>query len=113
MVCFSAFCTITRVCVFVTVACLGLFCAQRLAKELGMPFLQTSARTAENVEAAFIRMAEELIRSKYGAWPCAVSLLFQTVGSALCPCDAGSVSSGVDILGGLLLCAFLCQIFVL
>ena len=32
-----------------------------------MPFLQTSARTAENVEAAFIRMAEELIRSKYVA----------------------------------------------
>jgi hypothetical protein len=30
-----------------------------------MPFLQTSARTAENVEAAFIRMADELIRAKW------------------------------------------------
>lgn len=37
---------------------------EKLAKELGMPFLQTSARTAENVEAAFIRMADELIRAK-------------------------------------------------
>ena len=37
---------------------------QKLATELGMPFLQTSARTAENVEAAFIRMADELIRAK-------------------------------------------------
>ena len=27
-----------------------------------MPFLETSARTAENVEAAFIRMAEQLIK---------------------------------------------------
>lgn len=36
-----------------------------LAKELGMPFLETSARTAENVEAAFIRMAEQLIKIRY------------------------------------------------
>ncbi len=35
---------------------------QALARELGMPFLETSARTAENVEAAFIRMAEQLIK---------------------------------------------------
>ena len=35
-----------------------------LAKELGMPFLETSARTAENVEAAFIRMAEQLIKMR-------------------------------------------------
>lgn len=33
-----------------------------LAKELGgMPFLETSARTSDNVEAAFIKMAENLI----------------------------------------------------
>jgi Ras-related protein Rab-1A len=32
-----------------------------LARELGMPFLETSARTAENVEAAFVRMATQLI----------------------------------------------------
>ncbi len=29
-----------------------------------MQFLETSARTAENVEAAFIKMAEQLIKSK-------------------------------------------------
>ena len=34
---------------------------QSLARELGMPFLETSARTAENVEAAFVRMATQLI----------------------------------------------------
>jgi Ras-related protein Rab-1A len=33
-----------------------------LGKELNMPFLETSARTSENVEAAFIRMAEQLIK---------------------------------------------------
>lgn len=36
-----------------------------LARELGMPFLETSARTSENVEAAFIRMAEQLIKLRY------------------------------------------------
>lgn len=35
-----------------------------LGKELSMPFLETSARTAENVEAAFIRMAEQLIKMR-------------------------------------------------
>ena len=35
-----------------------------LGKELNMPFLETSARTAENVEAAFIRMAEQLIKMR-------------------------------------------------
>ena len=29
-----------------------------------MQFLETSARTSENVEAAFTRMAEQLIKSK-------------------------------------------------
>lgn len=38
-----------------------------LARELGMPFLETSARTAENVEAAFIKMAEQLIRNRAAA----------------------------------------------
>ena len=40
---------------------------QGLARELGMPFLETSARTAENVEAAFIRMAEQLIKMRAAA----------------------------------------------
>jgi hypothetical protein len=35
-----------------------------LAKELGMPFLETSARTSDNVEAAFIKMAENLIQMR-------------------------------------------------
>lgn len=36
-----------------------------LSKELGMPFLETSARTADNVEAAFVKMAEQLIQMRY------------------------------------------------
>jgi Ras-related protein Rab-2A len=35
-----------------------------LARELNMPFLETSARTAENVEAAFVKMAETLMKLK-------------------------------------------------
>ena len=35
-----------------------------LAKELQMPFIETSARTADNVEAAFTKMAERLIKLK-------------------------------------------------
>ncbi len=37
---------------------------QALARELNMPFLETSARTAENVEMAFIKMAEQLMKLK-------------------------------------------------
>lgn len=40
-----------------------------LAEELGMPFLETSARTAENVERAFTKMAEELIEMRAKAAP--------------------------------------------
>jgi Ras-related protein Rab-1A len=36
----------------------------QLGKDLSMQFLETSARTSENVEAAFTRMAEQLIKSK-------------------------------------------------
>lgn len=35
-----------------------------LAKELGMPFLETSARTADRVEAAFAKMTLELIKQR-------------------------------------------------
>ena len=35
-----------------------------LAKELGMPLLETSARTSDNVEAAFNKMAENLIKMR-------------------------------------------------
>lgn len=38
---------------------------QEFANELSMPFLETSARTAANVEQAFITMATELIQLKY------------------------------------------------
>ena len=41
-----------------------------LAKELGMPLLETSARTSDNVEAAFNKMAENLIKMR------CVALLF-------------------------------------
>ena len=36
--------------------------ALRFANKLGIPFLETSAKTATNVEAAFLTMAKELIR---------------------------------------------------
>jgi Ras-related protein Rab-1A len=35
---------------------------ESLARSLGMPFIETSARTGEAVEGAFLKMAEELIR---------------------------------------------------
>jgi Ras-related protein Rab-1A len=38
-----------------------------LGRELQMPFLETSARTSENVEAAFMRLAEQLIKAKAAA----------------------------------------------
>ena len=37
---------------------------QEFAQELGMPFLETSARTADNVEAAFLRVGADLIKLK-------------------------------------------------
>jgi len=38
--------------------------AQRFADKLGIPFLETSAKAATNVEAAFLTMAKELIKTK-------------------------------------------------
>jgi Ras-related protein Rab-1A len=37
---------------------------QGYADNLNMPFLETSAKTSENVEAAFLAMASELIKAK-------------------------------------------------
>jgi Ras-related protein Rab-1A len=37
---------------------------EAFASNLDMPFLETSAKTSENVEAAFLAMASELIKSK-------------------------------------------------
>jgi Ras-related protein Rab-1A len=37
--------------------------AQRFADKLGIPFLETSAKAATNVEAAFLTMAKELIKT--------------------------------------------------
>lgn len=38
--------------------------AQRFAEKLGVPFLETSAKTATNVDAAFLTMAKELIKQR-------------------------------------------------
>jgi len=38
--------------------------AQRFAEKLGIPFLETSAKTATNVDAAFLMMAKELIKNR-------------------------------------------------
>lgn len=35
---------------------------QKFADELGIPFLETSAKNASNVDEAFLTMAQELIR---------------------------------------------------
>lgn len=39
-------------------------CCARCRDELHMPFLETSARTADNVEAAFSRIAEQLVAAR-------------------------------------------------
>jgi len=38
--------------------------AQRFAEKLNIPFLETSAKTATNVDAAFLTMAKELIKTR-------------------------------------------------
>jgi len=38
--------------------------AQRFAEKLGISFLETSAKTATNVDAAFLTMAKELIKNR-------------------------------------------------
>lgn len=38
--------------------------AQGFSEKLGIPFLETSAKTATNVDAAFLTMAKELIKTK-------------------------------------------------
>eukprot|EP01138_Halocafeteria_seosinensis_P005544 gb/GECG01005667.1/.p1 GENE.gb/GECG01005667.1/~~gb/GECG01005667.1/.p1 ORF type:complete len:206 (+),score=30.84 gb/GECG01005667.1/:1-618(+) len=40
---------------------------QQLAEELGVPFLETSARTADNVDNAFMKMAGQLIEMRADA----------------------------------------------
>jgi len=42
---------------------------QEFAVQLGMPFLETSAKTASNVEEAFMAMAAELIKAREEAGP--------------------------------------------
>jgi len=38
---------------------------QRFADKLGIHLVETSAKTATNVESAFLTMAKELIKSRY------------------------------------------------
>ena len=39
--------------------------AKEYAESLGIPFLETSAKNASNVEEAFLTMASELIHTRY------------------------------------------------
>jgi len=41
--------------------------AQKFADKLGIPFLETSAKTAANVDSAFLTMAKELIKTRESA----------------------------------------------
>jgi len=43
--------------------------AQRFADKLGISFLETSAKTSTNVDAAFLTMAKELIKNREKATP--------------------------------------------
>jgi hypothetical protein len=47
----------------------GCVFVQEFADQLGIPFLETSAKTASNVEQAFMTMAAE-IKSRYSAKRC-------------------------------------------
>jgi Ras-related protein Rab-1A len=38
---------------------------QTMGDELNISFLETSAKTADNVEAAFMRMAQQLIKTRF------------------------------------------------
>ena len=38
----------------------GLMCGQEFADQLGIPFLETSAKSATNVEQAFLTMAKQI-----------------------------------------------------
>lgn len=42
----------------------GLTCGQEFADQLGIPFLETSAKNATNVEQAFLTMAKQ-IKDRY------------------------------------------------
>jgi Ras-related protein Rab-1A len=55
---------------------------QKFADKLGIPFLETSAKTATNVDAAFLTMAKELIRTRYS--PHSANLLCG--GESVIPC---------------------------
>jgi hypothetical protein len=74
---------------------------QKFADKLGVSFLETSAKTATNVEAAFLTMAKELIRTKWALSRCrlsAASLGLAAAGLANLCCrekQAGSSGGGV------------------
>lgn len=43
-----------------SLCCLTLACEQAFADEIGIPFMETSAKNATNVEQAFMAMAAEI-----------------------------------------------------
>jgi len=49
-----------KVTMVITSSMCGVY--QKFADELGIPFLETSAKNASNIEEAFLTMAQELIR---------------------------------------------------
>jgi Ras-related protein Rab-1A len=59
--------------------------AQEFAADLGIPFLETSAKSAKNVEEAFITMAGQLIQQRVAA------------AGASSPKDATKSTTGIDL----------------
>ena len=57
---------------------------QTMGDELNISFLETSAKTADNVEAAFMRMAQQLIKTR--CVPLACVHIFVGANLILCVC---------------------------
>jgi len=71
--------------------------AQRFADKLGIPFLETSAKAATNVEAAFLTMAKELIKTKEASMSKTGGSDGKTGGSTSGSSANGKTSGGVTL----------------